>query len=167
MPHSARSSTTSPPVRLDWRPSRLLIALLVALTCAAASVPWLSSLPSGTRIAASCLALLHGALVARREAGRRPFEFVWPAGDVLARCVYGETAAALEVEALRIQAGLAILRIRDADGRRRSLAWWPDTLDATGRRALRLAWSGAGASGAAHGRAGRARPDQPAIRQTR
>ncbi|WP_231734445.1 hypothetical protein [Noviluteimonas gilva] len=34
---------------------------------------------------------------------------------------------------------LAFLRARDAQGRTHRLAFWPDTLDARGRRALRLA----------------------------
>ncbi|MBS7455822.1 hypothetical protein [Coralloluteibacterium stylophorae] len=167
MPHSARSSTTSPTVRLDWRPSRLLVALLAVLMVAAACAPWLSSLPSAVALAASAAAFAHGAVLVRREARRPRFELVWPPGDVPARLVQGDVGVPVEIEALRIQAGVAILRLRHADGHRRSLLWWPDTLGAAGRRALRLAWAGARAPEAVRAPPGAPAADQPAIRQTR
>jgi len=40
---------------------------------------------------------------------------------------------------LRWRGPLAFLWARDLAGRVHRLAWWPDTLDAAGRRALRLA----------------------------
>jgi hypothetical protein len=37
------------------------------------------------------------------------------------------------------RSGLVVLTLIDAGDRRRRYIWWPDTLDAHGRRALRLA----------------------------
>jgi toxin CptA len=48
----------------------------------------------------------------------------------------------LERVRLRWRGSLAFFQARDATGRTHRLAWWPDTLDATGRRALRLAIDG-------------------------
>ena len=58
---------------------------------------------------------------------------------VAAEVVYLD-GVTLDQAALEWRGPLALLRYRDRDGRHRRRIWWPDTLDAAGRRELRLAW---------------------------
>nr|WP_255699061.1 hypothetical protein [Luteimonas sp. Y-2-2-4F] len=80
------------------------------------------------------LALAHGGLLLRRQAGagERVLRFR-PEGRVE---VDGES-----VDAFRLdwRGPLAFARWRDPAGRMRRLAWWPDTLPPPARRELRLA----------------------------
>jgi toxin CptA len=48
---------------------------------------------------------------------------------------------------LRWRGRLAFLRARDTAGHTHRLSWWPDTLEAEGRRALRLAADASGMRG--------------------
>ena len=56
-----------------------------------------------------------------------------------AECWVVEEGAALQTPRLREQGPLTLLCARTPGGRWLRLAWWPDTLDAAGRRQLRLA----------------------------
>lgn len=125
------------PVRAEipWRPSRWLLALLAAMTPLAAFAVLASEMP---RIAAWPLALAafgHGLALLRREAHRPVRVFVFSGAAVPVSLDGGPIADA----ALRWRGPLAFLRWRDARGRVRRLAWWPDTLPPARRRELRLA----------------------------
>ncbi|WP_157499601.1 hypothetical protein [Lysobacter sp. Root983] len=79
-------------------------------------------------------AALYGAWLARRELRSAPQQLVVSADAV------SLDGAPLDQPALQWRGPLAFLRYRDGSGRLRYRIWWPDTLDSTGRRELRLAW---------------------------
>lgn len=164
MPHSIPSSSASahslPPAealggspaakaiggRLAWRPSRWLVAALLAMTPLAAGSVLVSEMP---RLAAWPLALAavaYGGWLAHREWRRPRKTFVFPYGDAPV-LVDGRPVTHV---ALQWRGPLAFLRWRDETGRLHRVAWWPDTLPASRRRELRLA---AAAREAAPGRA--------------
>lgn len=133
MPTSTSWSSTSAICRLDWRPSPQLALGLVVLGALAAFSALASEMPRGAAWPLAGLALMDGAWLGsrhRRQAGRvlrwvagRPPELDgWPLRDA----------------SLHWRGPLAFLRWRDADGRTRRLAWWPDTLSRASRRELKL-----------------------------
>ena len=135
MPHSTRSSSTSAPCRLEWRPSRWLIALLVVLGLLAAISAVASDLPRWLAWTLAPVALVHGLQLARREA-RKPRRDVVISGD----------GALVNIDATRVdgfvvqwRGPLAFASWRDDQGRTGRLLWWPDTLPRSARRELRLA----------------------------
>lgn len=135
MPHSTRSYSTSAPCRLEWRPSRWLIALLVVLGLLAASSAVASDLPRWLAWPLALVALAHGLRLARCEAGK-------PRRDV----VIGGDGAVVTIDAIKVErfvvhwrGPLAFASWRDDQGRACRLAWWPDTLRRDSRRELRLA----------------------------
>ena len=119
--------------RLLWRPSRLLSAALIALGLAAAFSVVASELPLPASLPLAAMALAWAGWSARREARRPPRPLVIAGGRA--------TLAAAPISDLRLhwRGWLARLDFTGSDGRRRRLLWWPDTLDAAGRRELRLA----------------------------
>ncbi len=140
MPNSKRSWRGCAPCSpaegavVRWRPSRWLSAALLALSFGAAAALPASGVPAALAWPLSSLALLHGALLLRRQA--RAAERVLhlrPGGPVE---VNGEP-----VDDFRLdwRGPLAFARWRDAAGRTQRLAWWPDTLPPPLRRELRLA----------------------------
>lgn len=143
MTHSIRSSSTSAPCRpptealggrLDWRPSRWVIAALGAIGLLGALAIFGSDMP---RLLAWPLALAaagHAAWSARRESRRPHCQLVWPMDAE--PMIDGQI---LQHAQLRWRGPLAFLRWRDDAGRRHHLAWWPDTLPPRARRELRLA----------------------------
>ncbi|MFT3762720.1 MAG: hypothetical protein QM761_08970 [Pseudoxanthomonas sp.] len=148
MPNSFRSSsasagcsppTNAPGCRLEWRPSRWLLAALALISLLAAFSVLASEMP---RIAAWPLALAalgYGIWTIRREAGRPAREFVFP-GNASPAMLDGRP-----LEAVRVhwRGPLAFVQWREADGRAGRLSFWPDTLPPPRRRELRLA-AGAG-----------------------
>ncbi|QCW26787.1 hypothetical protein FE772_15195 [Lysobacter enzymogenes] len=116
---------------VDWRPSRLLAAALAALGLLAGVAALASELP----------AHLAGPWPRWRRVGRgwrrelrRPPRRLRLAG---ARAWLDD--APIAQAGLYWRGPLARLEFRDAQGRRGRLLWWPDSLDAHGRRELRLA----------------------------
>ncbi len=138
-PHSSPASETCRPTeafegRFEWRPSRLLGAFLILLGGLAACAVLGSEMPRPAAWCVAAAALLHALRIAMRERGKAPVRVVWDgrAGGV---SVDGERVADAE---LHWRGPLAFLRWRDAQRRVHRLAFWPDTLDAKQRRALRL-----------------------------
>ncbi len=135
MPHSTRSSSASVPCRLEWRPSRWLIAVLLVLAVAAAFSVLASEMP---RIAAwplALAALAWGSWRARSEARRASESIViQPAG-------VPSTVNNVAVEAMQVRwrGPIALLQWRDGTGRLQRRSAWPDVLPALQRRELRLA----------------------------
>lgn len=134
MPNSTRSSNASAPCRLEWRPSRALACALALIGLLAAISVLASELPAPWSWPAAVAAALYGAWLARRELRARPQQLLVSADGV------SLDGVPLDQPLLQWRGPLAFLRYRDAAGRLRHRAWWPDTLDSTGRRELRLAW---------------------------
>jgi toxin CptA len=80
------------------------------------------------------MAASYAAWLVRRECRRQTHQLVWPIDG--APLLDG---LVLQDAELHWRGPLAFLRWRDGDGRRRHLAWWPDTLPSRSRRELRLA----------------------------
>lgn len=135
MTNSLRSSHASETCRLEWRPSRLLQASLIAMGCLGAIATLASGLPPTAGGLLAAASLLGGYLAAVRE-GRAPARtLVW---DGHASVVRVDGVAVAE-PALAWRGALAAVSWRDATGRRQRLLFWPDVLDARRRRELRLA----------------------------
>ena len=130
-------STGSSSCRIDWRPSRLLCASLVALGLLAALSVALSDLPFAGKPALAALALGYGLWLARRE-WRRPACVleIDGAGQLLMH--EGAVASPMASPRLSLRGVVATLAWRDDSGRRQTLAWCADTLPVTARRQLRL-----------------------------
>ena len=135
MPSSSSSSTC----RIDWRPSRWLAAALVALGLMAAVSLWLSALPPAWSVPAALVALAEGLRLARAHLRRPPLALDGLGGDAPAYLTSAGGVTRLDGVSVRLRGPLATLAGSDARGRVRRLGWWPDTLDAAGRRQLRLA----------------------------
>ena len=121
-----------PMCRIAWRPSRWeWTAVLLLGVCAAAGVmasdvahPWAAAL-------AGFAALLA---VAKAHRGRQ-----WCVRRLVIASEATLDGVRLESCEVAWRGPLAFLRAEDASGRAHRLAWWPDTLPRTRRRALRLA----------------------------
>lgn len=135
MPHSTRLSSISAPCRLEWRPSRWLIAALLLLGLLAGGSVLTSNMPMVAAWPLALLAVGWGAWLAWREARRPARQLLWPRGDA-PMTLDGES---LRDPQLSWRGPLAFLRWCDDDGRIRRLSWWPDTLPSPARRELRLA----------------------------
>ncbi len=134
MSKSHRSSSASATCRLEWRPSRMIAAWLLALTVLAPLSLLYSNLP---RTAAWLLA--PACALAALQAWHR-YRHACPVHFHL------RAEGPLEVDGvpmpdgrLRWRGPLAFVEWRDGKGRRRAVAFWPDTLPPTTRRELRLA----------------------------
>ncbi|QQP97615.1 hypothetical protein [Lysobacter enzymogenes] len=118
---------------IDWRPSRWLAAALVLIGLLAAFAVLACELPPPLAWPLAALAAGWGTALARREL-RRPPRRLRFAG---ARAWLDD--APIAQLRLHWRGPLARLEFRTGDGRRGRLLWWPDRLDAHGRRELRLA----------------------------
>ncbi len=78
MSHSIRSSNASAPCRLEWRPSRCLIAGLTSLGVLAAFSVITSEAPRLFAWPLALMAASYAAWLVRRESMRRPHQLVWP-----------------------------------------------------------------------------------------
>ncbi len=134
MSTSRRLSNASAPFRLEWRPSRWLVAAHAALGVAGALSVMASDVPSSVAWWLAPAALSWGAWLAVAESRRAPRQLLWSADGTL--CVDGLAVADPQMQ---WRGPLAVLRWRDAKGYRKALVWWPDTLDPAQRRELRLA----------------------------
>ncbi len=155
------SSNASLHCRLEWRPSRWLLVGMAVLALLAIASLWLSALPAPACIAGSAAIVVYALYRMRHEMRREPAVIAWAGGDapvmvetgmpeadvvqpgVVQREVAEQGARSNEFRfaALNFRAGLVVMSLTDQRGRRSRWVWWPDTLDARGRRALRLAAS--------------------------
>ncbi|TWT23125.1 hypothetical protein FQY83_00260 [Luteimonas marina] len=143
MPNSTRSSsasasslrTSAPEARIEWRPSRWLLAAIAVLAVSAACAVLASEMPRGLAWPLAVAAVAHGARLFRRER-RRPAQAFVLRGDAAPVQVDGEAVEGFD---LQWRGPLAFASWRDGRGRRRRRAWWPDTLPPPRRRELRLA----------------------------
>ena len=142
MPNSIRSSGASArsrpasvvEARVEWRPSRWVLAVLPALGALASCSLLASELPGAIAWPAAVATLAWAGWRARREAGRRGESFVFRSGaPVLVDGV------AVDDLVLQWRGPLAFAHWRDGEGRVRRRSWWPDTLPPARRRELRLA----------------------------
>jgi toxin CptA len=144
MPNSLRSSNASAGsrttgCRIEWRPSRWLLAALALIAILAAFSLFESQLPRWLAWALAPLVLGYAAWTIRREARRPVREFVFP-GNASPVLLDGRPVEGVSVH---WRGPLAFVRWRGRDGRAGRLGWWPDTLPPAQRRELRLA-AGAG-----------------------
>lgn len=136
------SSNASSPCRIEWRPSRWLLAALGSLGLLAAVSLHLSGLPDGLRWPAMLLCPAWAGILIVRE-WRRPRPVLYlPAGEGVCRLESGGRVVTLVRLDIERRGPLLRLSCRDAEGCSHRLLWWPDTLNANQRRALVLAVSG-------------------------
>lgn len=135
MRKSLRWSNASVDCRLEWRPSRWLIAAILLLASLAAFSAIASEMPRTWAWPLAVAALAYGAWLARREASKPVRVWFWP-GDDRPATVDG---VAVQDAVVDWRGPVAFVRWRDAGGHHRRLSWWPDTLPAERRRELRLA----------------------------
>lgn len=134
MQTSTRSSSTSAPCRLEWRPSRWATGALILLAALAPLCILQSEMPRPVAWPLAVLAGAWGLLDAMRE-WRRPAR-VFAFGPGLAGASLDGRPLASAV--VHWRGPLAFLRWRDAAGQGGWLAWWPDTLPVDARQRLRL-----------------------------
>lgn len=132
------SSITSSTCRIDWRPSRSLLAGLVALGLLAAASLLMSALPPIPAVLSAFAALAWAGHLAWRESRRPPCVLVLAGQGVPVQWHRGAEVEPLHDPQLHQRGPLAVLRARDSQGRRHSFSWWPDTLPPAARRQLRL-----------------------------
>lgn len=129
-----RSSNASAPCRFELRPSRWRIGVVLALAAMAPFAVLVSDMSRAAAWPLAVIALSAGVFSAWRE--RRQ-----PIHAVVIDAAGAASVDGIAVERLQVdwRGPLAFVSWRDRDGRtfRRSL--WPDTLNAAGRRELRLA----------------------------
>ena len=139
------SSNASLHCRLEWRPSRWLLVGIASLALLAIVSIWLSVLPAWACVFGSGLIVGYAAWRLRQEMQRAPAQIAWAGGDapVVVEHALEQDGRSVEFRfvALNIRAGLVVLCVADEHDRRSRWVWWPDTLDARSRRALRLAAS--------------------------
>lgn len=133
------SSDASSPCRLEWRRSRWLPVALCVLAFAAIAALWLSDLPRIACGIGSVLVLAYAGWLLHREAHRPACVLSWPGGDAPWQVECDDHTESLRHVGASFRGGLVALTLADADNKLRHYLWWPDTLDARGRRALRLA----------------------------
>ena len=133
-PNSPHWSSASPTCRIEWRPSRWLLAALILLPVLAACALHASGMPRMLAWPLGALVLWHGLVRARR---------CWctAAGLVVIDAQRRVLVDGEQVAQPRLQwrGPLAVLAWRDGRGRLQRRSWWPDTLPPARRRELRLA----------------------------
>lgn len=143
MPSSPNWSGTSAPCRqaegfgnrFEWRPSRILVAVLLAMGSMASVGLHASELPPVAAWPFSAAALGYTVWLARTEL-RKPRRLLVIADDGATGTVDGLEACGWRVA---WRGSLAFVSWLDPAGRRQRLVWWPDTLSQQQRRELRLA----------------------------
>lgn len=139
---TCQSPTESFGGRLEWRPSRLLVAAMLALGALGAAAVLASEMPRAPAWLLAGASLVHGV---RRAAELRRLAPVSVFCDARTGTVAIDGVPVAD-PGWHWRGPVAFLRWRDRDGRRRMLAFWPDVLDASRRRELRLAAGSAAAS---------------------
>jgi toxin CptA len=133
MPTSTAWCSTSAICQLEWRPSPAFGVALCMLALLAAISVVAGEMPAPVAWPLALAALAYGGWLARRYLGQPACRLSWIAGRAPEL-----DGIALQDARLHWRGPLAFLQGRDADGRMRRLAWWPDTLPRTARRELRL-----------------------------
>jgi toxin CptA len=112
---------------------------LCVLAIAAIAALWLSDMPRiACGIGSACVIAYAGWLLLRES--RRPNSVLsWLGGDAPWQVECDGRNESLRYVGASFRGGLVVLTLADADNKTRRHLWWPDTLDARGRRALRLA----------------------------
>lgn len=136
MPSCRPSSPASAPCRLEWRPSRWLLAALLIMSVLAPLSVLGSDLPRALAWPLAAATAAWGLHLTRREAGRAPCRLVLAAAAGGGDTLDGRPLARCEVA---WRGPLAFVHAVHVDGRRQRLVWWPDTLPVAQRRELRLA----------------------------
>lgn len=131
-------SNASLPCRIEWRPSRWAVFGTVLIGVLAAVAVMLSALPEPTRLLSALALLVFALWRAWRESRRRHWLLHWPGLDRSAVCVINERETAVTICAVQLRGPLAGVSLNDGSLRSTHYLWWPDTLDAASRRALRL-----------------------------
>jgi toxin CptA len=134
-----RLSTASSTCRIDWRPSRWLLACLLALGLLAAASLLMSALPRIPAVLSALAAIAWAGRLAWREAHRPPVVLVLAGQGVSLQSHQGPDAEPLHAPRWQQRGPLVVLRARDEHGARHSFSWWPDTLPIAARRQLHLA----------------------------
>ncbi|MBE2291389.1 MAG: hypothetical protein J0L89_02695 [Xanthomonadales bacterium] len=157
MPNCPPSSSASAPCRVEWRPSRWLVAALLILSLLAPLSVLGAEVPRWLAWPLALAAAAWGLRLAWREAGRAPRWLVLAdratgPGDGIASHAGPDTLDGRPLARCEIawRGPLAFVHAVDDAGRHQRLTWWPDTLPAARRRELRLAAAARGAS--RHGR---------------
>lgn len=132
------SSNESLTCRIDWRPSRWLLAAIVVLTSLAVLSAWLSALPAWLAGLLSVACVGHGLRLARREAARAGVTVHLASEPGVAVLNFPHGAESWTQVRVSFRGALATVSGRDPAGATRRLLWWPDTLPASARRQLRL-----------------------------
>jgi toxin CptA len=135
MTHSHRLSSGSVSCRLEWRPSRWVVAALLLLGVFAAFSVLVSAMPRPMAWPLAVSALACGLWRARLEWFLPGHELFFP-GNELPVMLDGSP---IDNVRLLWRGPLAFLRWQDRQGRTMRLSWWPDSLSAERRRELRLA----------------------------
>ena len=133
------SSDAFLPCRLEWRPSRWLMPALCALAAAAIAALWMSALPPVACGLGSAATVAYAAWLLRHESRRPNCSLSWAGGDADWHVECAGRSESLHHVGATTRGGIAVLTLAEASGGRRRYVWWPDTLDARSRRALRLA----------------------------
>lgn len=133
------SSDASSPCRLEWRRSRCLPAALCVLAVAAIAALWLSELPRFACGIGSTSMLGYAGWLLYRELRRPGCVLSWPGGDAPWQVECDGRSESLRHVGASFRGGLVVLTLAGANYGLSRYVWWPDTLDARGRRALRLA----------------------------
>jgi toxin CptA len=134
------SSAPSSTFRIDWRPSRWLAAGLAGLGLLAGAALMLSDLPGLPAAMLAGAGLAHGLRLGLREWRRPACRLVREdAASGWRRIDATGDAAPLRDVRWQLRGPMAVMRGRDAGGRRCQFTWGPDTLSPSARRQLRLA----------------------------
>jgi toxin CptA len=133
------SSDASLPCRLEWRRSRWLPVALCVLAVAAVAALWLSDMPRiACGIGSTCVIAYAGWLL-YHESSRQDPVLSWLGGDAPWQVEGDGRTESMQFVGASFRGGLVVLALAEETGRARRYVWWPDTMDARGRRALRLA----------------------------
>ncbi len=135
------SSNASLHCRLEWRPSRWRSAALLTLGVLAIASLWMSALPWWEFSVVSVLLLAYLFVLIRNDTQRAPVQLVWSGGAAPVMVIRANQEEEFTFFALHARGGLVVLTLKDGNGHNPRWVFWPDTLDAAGRRALRLAAS--------------------------
>ena len=134
MSTSHRLSSASATCRLEWRPSKLIVAWL-AFLAVLSPVSWLySALPRGLAWPLAVLAALY-ALRAAQRYRITPMQMLL----VAAEGPLWVDGLPFEHWRLRWRGPLAFVSWKNEKGRACAVSFWPDTLSTAQRRELRLA----------------------------
>ena len=139
MPNSFRCLSRSETCRIEWRPSRWLLAALALIAILAVFSILASEMPRPAAWPLSVLAAGYGAWTIHRETRKPPRELVFPNDHAAPVRVDGQEVGKVVVH---WRGPLAFVQWKDAKGRAGRLSFWPDTLPAARRRELRLAAGG-------------------------